>query len=219
MIANKIKIKRLKTVSVISKFHDLCFEILCEIAEYLSNWKNRSLIKHDDIFYQRLPLYLHLNDKYKHKIEIIGLNTQFREKCLNILLTYYPWNNLYQKEIHYYMDQMQEPKLIIGDFNAHHPNWNPGLISLDLHICLIDWQIIVTGSHRPPSNKIIIIKFLQRHERIWKLLNEGFSGYQSELSKVNKNIIDSLIRIWHSSVWNNQPNRNEQIWNNFEKIY
>lgn len=33
-------------------------------------------------------------------------------------------NNLNQNETEYYVNQKNDPKLIIGDFNAHHTSWN-----------------------------------------------------------------------------------------------
>lgn len=36
---------------------------------------------------------------------------------------YNPCNNISKEGIEYYSYQMEEPKLIIGDLNAHHPLW------------------------------------------------------------------------------------------------
>lgn len=36
---------------------------------------------------------------------------------------YNPCNNITKEDIEYYSDQLEEPKLIIGDLNAHHPLW------------------------------------------------------------------------------------------------
>lgn len=67
---------------------------------------------------------LNLNDMYQHRIEILGVKVQYKEKWLNMILIYNPCNNIREEEFQYYYDQLQNPKLIIGDFNAHHPNWN-----------------------------------------------------------------------------------------------
>lgn len=39
-------------------------------------------------------------------------------------MLYIPCNDTTKEEFQYHYDQIQDPKLVIGDFNAHHPNWN-----------------------------------------------------------------------------------------------
>lgn len=67
---------------------------------------------------------LNINDRYRYKIEILAIKIQYKQKWMNVLLIYNPCNNIFKEEFQHYVDQIQEPKLIIGDFNAHHPSWN-----------------------------------------------------------------------------------------------
>lgn len=67
---------------------------------------------------------INLNDRYKDKIEVLGIKTSYKRNWLNILLIYNPCNVIEAEELEYYSDQIRHPKLIIGDFNAHHPLWN-----------------------------------------------------------------------------------------------
>ncbi|XP_042875057.1 uncharacterized protein LOC122255192 [Penaeus japonicus] len=68
---------------------------------------------------------LNLIDRYKEKIETLGLKLNYKDKWLYILLIYNPCNNIETKELEHYIEQLGNPKLIIGDFNSHHPHWNP----------------------------------------------------------------------------------------------
>ncbi|XP_063615580.1 uncharacterized protein LOC134788675 [Penaeus indicus] len=68
-----------------------------------------------------------LNDRYSNRIETIGIKINYKNKWLNVLLMYNPCNNLKTEELEYYIKQIEDPKIIIGDFNAHHTSWNPKL--------------------------------------------------------------------------------------------
>jgi len=68
---------------------------------------------------------INLKDGLKHKIEAMAVKISYKNKWMNILLIYNPCNNLKQNDIEYYSEQISDPKLIIGDFNAHHESWNP----------------------------------------------------------------------------------------------
>lgn len=58
-----------------------------------------------------------------------AINIPFNNKWLNVLVIYNPCNNILREEIEHYSNQLQEPKLIMVDLNAHHPfcefNLNP----------------------------------------------------------------------------------------------
>jgi len=68
-----------------------------------------------------------IRDRYNDKVEVLGLKVNYKNKWLNILILYNPCNDIKTEEFLYYTDQITEPKLIIGDFNAHHTSWNPNL--------------------------------------------------------------------------------------------
>ncbi|XP_047481961.1 uncharacterized protein LOC125034262 [Penaeus chinensis] len=68
-----------------------------------------------------------LSDRYRNRIETSGIMINYKNKWLNVLLMYNPCNNLNTEEIDYYINQIGDPKIIIGDFNAHHICWNPKL--------------------------------------------------------------------------------------------
>lgn len=70
---------------------------------------------------------INLRDRFIKKIEVLGIKINYRNKWLNILLFYNPCNNISREILEYYIDQIDEPKLIMGDFNAHHAYWNPNL--------------------------------------------------------------------------------------------
>ncbi|XP_047499385.1 uncharacterized protein LOC125045869 [Penaeus chinensis] len=70
-----------------------------------------------------------LNDNQESKFETQAIKIPFNNRWLNILLIYNPCNNISKEEIEPYANQLDEPKLIMGDLNAHHPFWEPNLNS------------------------------------------------------------------------------------------
>lgn len=100
-----------------------------EIRDYIIERKDRTeqrggglaICIHNSMQYRKIKL----NEKQNNKIETIAIKISYKKKWLNILLIYNPCNNIEQQEIEHYTEQLQNPKLIIGDFNAHHPLWNP----------------------------------------------------------------------------------------------
>jgi len=77
----------------------------------------------DNIQYKQM----NLRDRLKNKIEAMGIKISHKNNWTNMLLIYNPCNNLSQRDIEYYTEQINDPKIIIGDFNAHHTSWNPNL--------------------------------------------------------------------------------------------
>lgn len=67
---------------------------------------------------------VNLNELRNSKLEILAIKISYKRKWLNVLLVYNPCNNINKQELEHYIDQVDHPKLIIGDFNAHHPLWN-----------------------------------------------------------------------------------------------
>lgn len=57
----------------------------------------------------------------------MGIKTSYKGNWLNILQIYNPCNAIQTEGLEYYSDQVRHPKLIIGDFNAHHPLWNENI--------------------------------------------------------------------------------------------
>jgi len=58
------------------------------------------------------------------KIEIQRCKIKFSDFNLDILNIYNPNNNVTYAEFEYYINQIGEYKLLVGDFNGHHMLWN-----------------------------------------------------------------------------------------------
>ncbi|XP_037774067.1 uncharacterized protein LOC119570383 [Penaeus monodon] len=70
---------------------------------------------------------INLREIYRDKLETLGIKVNYKRKWLNIIIIYNPCNDIKTEELQYYSDQITDPKLIMGDFNAHHPYWNENI--------------------------------------------------------------------------------------------
>ncbi|XP_063608750.1 uncharacterized protein LOC134782964 [Penaeus indicus] len=55
------------------------------------------------------------------------MKISYKNKWLDLILIYNPCNKIEERELDHYIEQLDNPKLIIGDFNAHHSSWNPNI--------------------------------------------------------------------------------------------
>lgn len=74
----------------------------------------------NDIQYKKI----NLNELQNKNIETLAIKISYKRGWLHLLLIYNPCNKVNQKDMEHYINQIEKPKLIIGDFNAHHPLWN-----------------------------------------------------------------------------------------------
>ena len=96
------------------------------INGYTHITKNRTEIKgggiqiliKDPIQFQEISL----TNYNPGKMEILYLEVAAKEN-FNLLVCYYPKNDLKSSEWDHYVKQLKGQTLIIGDFNSHHPMW------------------------------------------------------------------------------------------------
>jgi hypothetical protein len=63
-------------------------------------------------------------------LEVCGIKIYLKNKMpVSILNLYNPNKNVSQQEFTHYFSQLEPSCLIVGDFNAHSPIWEPGKIS------------------------------------------------------------------------------------------
>lgn len=97
-----------------------------------------------------------------HNPQIDKIKTSHKNYRTNIPLMYNPCNNLSQKEIEFYTGQIDDPTLIIRDFNDHHKYWNPKINEKQINttgkslfkVIQENNIILITSQVRPQNSRL-----------------------------------------------------------------
>ena len=67
-------------------------------------------------------------------LEALAIKVAFSNGWGNFLMCYNPCKNITKEEFIHYFQQIPTPQFIMGDFNAHHKYWDPGLLGSEENI-------------------------------------------------------------------------------------